>query len=49
MKIVLNPHEVNEIIVEYLMSKGKLENKETDVCWRMYGRNIETLFVEIEQ
>lgn len=49
MKIVLNSDEVNRILIEYLISEGKLEIKETDVGWRVDNYNIKNTYIEIEQ
>jgi hypothetical protein len=49
MKIVLSINEVNEILVDYLYSKGKLENKTTDIHWCVAHNNVKESYIEFEQ
>lgn len=50
MKIVLTPHEVNNIIVKYLTLKGTLsEATDTNVTWFVDRDNIAKSYIEVEQ
>lgn len=49
MRIVLSPDEMSKMIVDYLISKGKLENKETTVYWKIDNANIENSLIEFKQ
>ena len=49
MKIVLSIHEANDIIASYLVTNGKLENKETDVHWCIADGNEQKSYIEFEQ
>jgi hypothetical protein len=49
MKISLNFSEVNKILVEYLISKGKLENEDTKARWVVDNLDIQESIIEFEQ
>jgi hypothetical protein len=49
MKIVLNPSEVNEIIVEYLISQGKIEDEDTDITWYVDNYRLRNSVIVVEQ
>jgi hypothetical protein len=51
MKIVLNINEVDEILIDYLLSNGKLDNKQVniDIHWHFVDNDAEESYVEYKQ
>ena len=49
MKIVLTAAEVNQIIVDYLVSQRKIESKETYLTWQLDQWHVEKPIIIIEQ
>lgn len=49
MKMCLTYSEVNQIIVDYLASQGKIEKKETSVTWEVDRWEVKEPTVIIEQ
>lgn len=49
IKIVLTPKEVNQILGNYLMSKGKLKNQVINATWNIDRFNPELSTITITQ
>lgn len=49
MKIVLTSSEVNQIIVDYLTSKGKIEEKVAYITWELDHWHIKKPIIIVEQ
>lgn len=49
MKIVLNLDEASGIVIDYLISNGKLEDKKTDVYFKMDNYDAKNAVIEFEQ
>ena len=49
MKIVLTSTEVNQIIVNYLASQGKIENKVAHLTWQLDHWHTKKPIIIVEQ
>lgn len=49
MKIVLTPSEVDRILVKYLISRGKIEDKDTDITWVINNYRLRDSVIVFEQ